>query len=46
MLQKRVRHMLEVIDVTYESPVSDYVLWAPPGKVVHISIFPCHVDAR
>jgi hypothetical protein len=46
MLQKRVRYMSEEEDATYGRFGLDYVLWAPPRKIMHIPVFPCHFDAR
>lgn len=46
MLQKRVRYRPEEANTAYERPALDYVLWASPRKIMHIPIFPCHVNAR
>jgi hypothetical protein len=45
MLQKRVRSKLNEAE-QFVNILVDYVLWAPVREIMHISVFPRHLDAR
>jgi len=46
MLQKRVRCELDETEANSLYPGLDYVLWAPSGEIMHVSVFAHHPDAR